>query len=109
MMTKTLMACLAATLFILTQPARAAGEHGVTASHTTSFEHGHRGAAPRPPAPIARPDVTGVIARAIRGGHPLQMLNPRAPAQYGTAEENVVLDPDVPGQGNGIKLISIPF
>jgi len=37
-----------------------------------------------------------VIPRAIRGGNPLQMLNPFAPAKYGTAEENVSLDPNVP-------------
>jgi hypothetical protein len=50
-----------------------------------------------------------VIPRAIRGGNPLQMLNPLAPAKYGTAEENVSLDPDVPGKWNGIKLFSISF
>jgi hypothetical protein len=37
------------------------------------------------------------------------MLNPLAPAKYGTAEENVVLDPDVPGKWDGIKLLSISF
>jgi hypothetical protein len=50
-----------------------------------------------------------VIPRALRGGDPLQMLNPRAPAKYGTAGENVSLDPDVPGKGNGIKFFSISF
>ena len=49
------------------------------------------------------------IPRAIRGGNPLQMLNPFAPAKYGTAEENVSLDPEVPGKGNGINLFSISF
>jgi hypothetical protein len=37
------------------------------------------------------------------------MLNPLAPAKYGTAEENVLLDPDAPGKWNGIKLLSISF
>jgi hypothetical protein len=37
------------------------------------------------------------------------MLNPLAPAKYGTAEENVSLDPDVPGKGSGIKVFSISF
>jgi hypothetical protein len=50
-----------------------------------------------------------VIPRAIRGGHPLQMLNPFAPAKYGTAEESVSLDPDVPGKGNGINFVTISF
>jgi hypothetical protein len=37
------------------------------------------------------------------------MLNPLAPAKYGTAEENVLLDPDRPGKWDGIKLLVIPF
>jgi hypothetical protein len=37
------------------------------------------------------------------------MLNPFAPAKYGTGEENVSLDPDVPGKANGINLFSISF
>ena len=56
-----------------------------------------------------KPEVTGVIPRAIRGGNPLQMLNPFAPAIYGSAAESTVLDPDVPGQGDGIKLFSVSF
>src|SRR5205814_7183142 len=54
-------------------------------------------------------NISGAIPRAIRGGNPLQMLNPLAPAKYGTAEENVSLDSDVPGKGNGINLFSISF
>jgi hypothetical protein len=56
-----------------------------------------------------KPQVTGVTPRIIRGGDPLQMLNPFAPAKYGTGEENTVLDPDVPGRGDGIKLLSVSF
>jgi hypothetical protein len=54
-----------------------------------------------------KPQVTGVIPHIIRGGDPLQMLNPFAPAKYGTAEENTVLNPDVPGRADGIKLLSV--
>ena len=56
-----------------------------------------------------KPQVTGVIPRISRGGDPLQMLNPFAPAKYGTAEENTVLDADVLGRGDGIKLFSVSF
>ena len=55
------------------------------------------------------PQVTGAISHIIRGGDPLQMLNPFAPAKYGTAEENTVLDADVLGRGDGIKLFSVSF
>ncbi|HKP02709.1 MAG TPA: hypothetical protein VJU77_05020 [Chthoniobacterales bacterium] len=50
-----------------------------------------------------------MIPRAIRGSNPLQMLNPLAPAKYGTAEESVSLDPDVAGKASGINLFSISF
>ena len=73
-----------------------------------------------PPPPIARRQVTGVIPRAIRGGNPLQMLNPRAPARYGTAAESVITtayyprrsvieDPSYPGKWRGIKFFSFVF
>jgi hypothetical protein len=73
-----------------------------------------------PPPPISRRDVTGVIPRAIRGGNPLQMLNPRAPARYGTAEESVLYeptysrrtansDPNYPGKWRGIKFFTLLF
>src|SRR6266567_3238507 len=61
----------------------------------------------RKPPPLPSRQTGGVIPRAIRGGNPLQMLNPLAPARYGTAEENVSLNPDVPGKWNGINLFSI--
>ena len=72
------------------------------------------------PAPISRRDVTGVIPRAIRGGNPLQMLNPRAPARYGTAQESLLYegtyahrgvnsDPNYPGKWRGIKFFTFLF
>jgi hypothetical protein len=49
------------------------------------------------------------ISTNIRGGDSLQMLNPFATAKYGTAEEVTVLDADVLGRGDGIKLFSVSF
>jgi hypothetical protein len=63
---------------------------------------------PRPAPPISSRDVTGVVPRAIRGGNPLQMLNPRAPARYGTAQESVVFDPYT-GKWRGIKFFTFLF
>jgi hypothetical protein len=62
----------------------------------------------RPPPITERENVQGAIPRAIRAGNPLQMLNPKAPAQYGTAEQNVVIDPYT-GKWKGIKLFEIFF
>jgi hypothetical protein len=105
MKTKTLIVCLATGLLTLGQPARAA----TAPSHTASFESRHHGRQTHRPAPVSEQKIYGVIPRTIRGGNPLQMLNPLASAKYGTAEENVSLDPDVPGKGNGINLFSISF
>lgn len=109
MRTKILIACLATGLLTLGQPVRAAGDPATTPSHSTSFEHTHRARQTHRPATLSQQAVSGVIPRALRGGNPLQMLNPFAPAKYGTAEENVSLDPDVPGKGNGINFFSISF
>src|SRR6266576_5351673 len=62
----------------------------------------------RKPPPLAPVPVDGVIPRAVRGGNPLQMLNPKAPAKYGTAAQSVILDPDT-GKWRGIKLFEILF
>ena len=63
---------------------------------------------PAPPPPIYRENVQGVIPRAVRGGNPLQMLNPTAPAKYGTAEQSVAYNPFT-GKYDQIKLFEIVF
>ena len=72
---------------------------------------------PAPPLPAIAP--SGVVPRALSGGNPLQMLNPAAPARYGTAQQSVALKPDIPqrwngkpedpGKWNGIKLFEFYF
>jgi hypothetical protein len=61
-----------------------------------------------PTPPIWQRNVQGVVPRAIRGGNPLQMLNPRAPAKYGTAEQSVAYNP-LTGKYDQIKLFEIFF
>jgi hypothetical protein len=106
---KTSITCLAAGLLTFGQPAWAAGNSANTQSHSASLEPRYPGRQTHRPAPLSRQAVFGVIPRAIRGGQPVQMLNPIAPAKYGTAEENVSFDPEVPGKGNGINFFSISF
>jgi len=78
-------------------------------SHSTMFTYRHHAIETNAPLIELKPQVTGVIPRIIRDGDPLQMLNAFAPAKYGTAEEDAVLDSDVPGRGDGIKLLSVSF
>ena len=100
MRTKTLIACLVTGLLMLGQPAWAA---------RNSFESRQRARQTHRPAILSQQAASGVIPRAIRGGNPLQMLNPLAPAKYGTADESVSPDPDLPGKVNGINVVSISF
>jgi len=63
---------------------------------------------PAPPPPIYRENVQGVVPRAVRGGNPLQMLNPYAPAKYGTSEQSVAYNP-LTGKYDQIKLFEFIF
>jgi hypothetical protein len=74
-----------------------------------AFPYRHHAIETHAPLIELKRQVTGVIPHIIQGGDPLQMLNPFAPAKYGTAEENTVLDADVLGRGDGIKLLSVSF
>src|SRR6476620_94652 len=74
-----------------------------------AFTYRHRNIEAHTPLIELKPQVTGVIPRIIRGGDQLQMLNPITPAKYGTAEEDAVLDSDVPGRGDSIKLLRVSF
>jgi len=80
----------------------------VAAPPTLVAPIGGKRAARKPAPTIYRENVQGVIPRATRGGNPLQMINPYAPAKYGTAAQSVVLDPDT-GKWKGIKLFEIWF
>jgi hypothetical protein len=67
-------------------------------------------AMPTPPPVAVRPEVRGVAPRAFGPGrNPLQMLNPWAPARYGTWVESTSFDPDIPGKWKGIKIFEILF
>jgi hypothetical protein len=63
-----------------------------------------------PPPLLQRPAVEGVIPRGFSDGrNPFQMLNPWAPARYGTWVDSTSFDPNHPGKWNGIKLFEIIF
>ena len=67
-------------------------------------------AMPTPPPISERPAVEGVIPRGFSNGrNPFQMLNPWAPARYGTWIESTSFDPEIPGKWKGIKLFEIIF
>ena len=54
-------------------------------------------AMPTPPPLLQRPPVQGVIPRGLGDGrNPFQMLNPWAPARYGTWVERYVVRPESP-------------
>jgi hypothetical protein len=56
------------------------------------------------------PRVDGAVVRAVRSGHPLQMINPGAPAEYGNGQDMVRREPNDPDQRpQGIKLFVVEF
>lgn len=62
----------------------------------------------RAAAPSRVRPAAGGIPRGIRGGNPLQMLNPRAPQRYrGSIEDTVTYDQDNPSKITGIILFGI--
>ena len=107
MKTSMLTIVFVAALVACDQLSAATSQHA--SSHSTTLVQRRHSVQSHRPAAETRPQATGVIPRAIRSGNPLQMLNPLATAKYGTAEENVLLDPDRPGKWDGIKLLGISF
>jgi hypothetical protein len=105
---RALIAYLITGLLLLDQAAWAADKRSPTVSSHTAFELRHPTREIRRQILSSR-DVSGVVPRAIRGGQPLQMLNPFAPPKYGRAGESVSVDPDDPGRVNGINFVSISF
>jgi len=59
---------------------------------------------------IVSGDVTygGIAVAAVKAENKLQLLNPLAPDEYGSAEDNVVRDP-VTRSVSGLKIFSIEF
>ena len=62
------------------------------------------------PNEIIRGKLTfeGIAVEAIKTRRPLQLLNPVAPARYGSPEDNVARDP-INGRASGLKLFAIRF
>ncbi len=64
---------------------------------------------PFPRVPIVLVPKEGVVQVAIRNRNPLQLLNPKAPAQYGDGQEHVARDPDDPAKPKGIAFFAWTF
>ena len=62
------------------------------------------------PNEIAKGNITysGIAIEAAKKRNPLQLVNPFAPAEYGSPEDNIVRDP-INGRVRGLKLFAIRF
>jgi hypothetical protein len=58
---------------------------------------------------IKRGDVTysGIFIQLSKTDKPLELINPAAPPEYGSSEDNVIRDPNTGREG--LKLFSIQF
>ncbi len=62
------------------------------------------------PTVTVAPRTDGVLPRAIRSGSPLQMINPFAPASYGSGQEVARHEPSDPyAKPQGIKIATVDF
>jgi len=52
--------------------------------------------------------ASGVLLKTIRAKNPAQLINPRAPKEYGDGWDNVSFD-IITGQAKGLKLFAIGF
>lgn len=50
----------------------------------------------------------GIAVQLVKTDNPLQLINPAAPAQYGSPEQNVARDP-MNGKVTGLKLFAVNF
>ena len=57
--------------------------------------------------PISTREPQGALQRGARGGNIFQMFNLKAPPQYGTSGDSLIMDET--GKWRGIKLIEIVF
>ncbi|MGA2660817.1 MAG: hypothetical protein ABSH34_25310 [Verrucomicrobiota bacterium] len=57
---------------------------------------------------VGKLTFSGVAVQAIKAKNPLQLLNPAAPARYGSGQANVVSFPFL-GPGPRLKFFSIDF
>jgi hypothetical protein len=51
---------------------------------------------------------SGIAVQLATTDNPLELINPLAPPEYGSSEDNTVYDP-VTGRASGLKLFSIQF
>lgn len=55
-----------------------------------------------------RVTLSGIIVEAVKIDKPLQLINPVAPASYGSAADNTMIDP-LTKKASGLKVFSIQF
>ena len=52
--------------------------------------------------------LSGILVQLTKTDHPLQLINPFAPAKYGSGAQNTVYDP-ITGKPSGLKVLAIEF
>lgn len=89
-----------------------AGATGRTTTTTTTTAAGQiqtELGKPRPPQAAPIVPTEGAVQAAIRTRQPLQMINPAAPAKFGSGQQHASHDPKDPGKPKGIVLFAWSF
>jgi hypothetical protein len=90
-------------------PAQGELTTSTTSTTTTTRQVPAQQLPPRPPEAAPLVPKEGVVQVIIRDRKPLQLLNPAAPARYGSGQEHVTHDPKDPGKPKGISLFAWSF
>jgi hypothetical protein len=97
---------------VFTASARCGGTEGSLESELNA----RLGKTSAPPSRAVKPNeivkgkinYSGIAVEALKTGHPLQLINPAAPPEYGSPQDNVLPD-TYNGRNHGWKLFSIGF
>jgi hypothetical protein len=57
--------------------------------------------------PAGRFIISGITVEAVKQRNPLQLINPLAPAHYGSSDDNIVRDPTA--HRTGLKIFALRF
>jgi hypothetical protein len=105
----SMLLALAAGVAFAQDQGQGQGQLSTTVTKTATGELQTTLPKPRPPAAAPIVPIEGVVQAAIRHGQPVQMVNPAAPARYGSGEEHASHDPKDPGKPKGIVFFAWSF
>jgi hypothetical protein len=87
-------------------------EHELTALTPPNFQFGKATLSIEKPTPAEIPSchltLNGVAFQALKANNPLELINPGAPEQYGSTDQDLLSDP-ISKEARGLKILELRF